>query len=125
IVISKVRPYRGAITIIDEDKKDLIGSGAFTVLRENSTYKKEIILLLFRTNIYKEWLLKWNVGTSYPVIKDEDILNLPIPLLPDSIQSTIADLLQKSIRHKKKSLELLNDAVKLVEKEIEKNIDNK
>lgn len=125
IVISKVRPYRGAITIIDEDKKDLIGSGAFTVLSEASYYKKEIILLLFRTKIYKEWLLKWNVGTSYPVIKDEDILNLPIPLLPDSIQSTIADLLQQSKKCKKKSLELLTDAVKLVENEIEKNIDNK
>ena len=80
---------------------------------------------MFRTAIYKDWLLKWNVGTSYPVIKDEDILNLPIPLLPDSIQCKIADLLQQSIDSKKKSQDLINDAVNLVEKEIEKNVGNK
>ena len=125
ILISKVRPNRGAITIIDIDTNDLIGSGAFTVLHEKTNYKKEIILLLFRTAIYKDWLLKWNVGTSYPVIKDEDILNLPIPLLPDSIQCKIADLLQQSIDSKKKSQDLINDAVNLVEKEIEKNVGNK
>ena len=93
-----------------------------------------IILSLFSLKIYT-FVPKFNIcnlklygksqSNKIAVIKDEDILNLPIPLLPDSIQSTIADLLQKSIRHKKKSLELLNDAVKLVEKEIEKNIDNK
>ena len=39
LLISKVRPYRGAVAIIDFDDERLIGSGAFTALRENSTYK--------------------------------------------------------------------------------------
>ena len=121
ILISKVRPYRGAVAIIDFEQEDLIGSGAFTVLQEKSTYKNETLQILFRTAVYKDWLLKWNVGSSYPVIKDEDILNLPIPILPDQIQTKIASLIQQSFECKAQSKQLLEDAKRMVEEEIEKN----
>ena len=121
ILISKVRPYRGAVAIIDFEQEDLIGSGAFTVLQEKSSYKKETLQILFRTAVYKDWLLKWNVGSSYPVIKDEDILNLPIPILPEQIQKKIASLIQQSFECKAQSKQLLEDAKRMVETEIEKN----
>lgn len=121
ILISKVRPYRGAVAIIDFEQEDLIGSGAFTVLQQKSSYMKETLQILFRTAVYKDWLLKWNVGSSYPVIKDEDILNLPIPILPESIQTKIASLIQQSFECKAQSKQLLEDAKRMVETEIEKN----
>lgn len=120
ILISKVRPYRGAVAIVDFEQNDLIGSGAFTVLHEKSDYKKETLQVLFRTQVYREWLLKWNVGSSYPVIKDEDILNLPIPILPPEIQSKIASLVQSSFVCRAESRRLLQNAKTLVEQEIEK-----
>lgn len=121
ILISKVRPYRGAVAIIDFEQEDLIGSGAFTVLQQKSSYMKETLQILFRTAVYKDWLLKWNVGSSYPVIKDEDILNLPIPILPEAIQTKIASLIQQSFECKAQSKQLLEDAKRMVEAEIEKN----
>ena len=120
ILISKVRPYRGAVSIIDFSASNLIASGAFTVLQEKSSFKKEVLQVLFRTSVYKDWLLKWNVGSSYPVIKDEDILNLPLPLLPESIQSLIAEKIQKSFDLRKQSKQLLEQAKRMVEEEIEK-----
>ena len=81
ILISKVRPYRGAVSIIDFEPQNVIASGAFTILRENGAIRKEVLSTLLRTPLYKDWLLKWNVGSSYPVIKDEDILNLTIPAI--------------------------------------------
>ncbi|MBO7598052.1 MAG: restriction endonuclease subunit S [Bacteroidales bacterium] len=120
ILISKVRPYRGAVAIINFDDNDLIGSGAFTVLRENGTYKKEVLQVLLRTDVYKDWLLKWNVGSSYPVIKDEDVLNLPIPIIPAKIQEEISSKIQKSFALKAESKRLLEQAKLMVEQEIEK-----
>lgn len=120
LLISKVRPYRGAVAIIDFDDEKLIGSGAFTVLHENSTYKKEVLQVLLRTQIYKDWLLKWNVGSSYPVIKDEDILNLPIPMIPLGIQKELAEYVQKSISLRNEAKQLLENAKIMVEREIEK-----
>ena len=53
--------------------------------------------------------------------KDEDILNLPIPILPEAIQTKIASLIQQSFEYKAQSKQLLEDAKQIVEAEIEKN----
>lgn len=115
ILISKVRPYRGAVSIIDFDDDKLIGSSAFIVLHEKTAYKKEVLQILLRTQVYKDWLLKWNVGSSYPVIKDEDILNLPIPLVPQNLQTEIAAYVQKSISLRNEAKQLLESAKLKVE----------
>jgi type I restriction enzyme S subunit len=119
LLISKVRPNRGAVTIINENIHNLVVSGAFTVLEEKSNYKKEVLFVLLRTPYYKDWLLKYNVGTSYPVIKDSDILNLLIPLIGDGIQQQIADLIDESFSLRRKSEKLLEEAKAMVEKAID------
>jgi type I restriction enzyme S subunit len=120
LLISKVRPYRGAISFIDFEADNLIGSGAFTVLQEKTEYKKEVLMIFLKSKFIKELLLRYNSGTSYPVIKDEDILNLQIPLIKSSIQKQIADKVQESHKLRKESKELLEEAKRKVEEEIEK-----
>lgn len=123
LLISKVRPYRGAISIINDDVENLVVSGAFTVLRSkpNSYFNIEVLKVLLRTPIYKDWLLQFNVGTSYPVIKDEDILDLPIPIINKDIQEKIASLIQESLEFKKDSEYLLEVAKIAIEIAIEVN----
>ncbi len=123
ILISNVRPYRGAVSIIDFEIENLIVSGAFTVLREkeNSKFSNEVLKVLLRTSIYKEWLLKFNVGTSYPVIKDDDVLQLPIPIISIETQKIITQKIQESQKLKKQSEHLLEVAKRAVEIAIEEN----
>ena len=120
LLISKVRPYRGAISFIDFEKENLLGSGAFTVLQEKTEYKKEVLMIFLKTVFIKELLLRYNCGTSYPVIKDENILNLKIPLIKPKIQKQIAEKIQESHKLRKESKELLEEAKRKVEEEIEK-----
>ena len=119
LLISKVRPNRGAVSIIQDDIRDLVVSGAFTVLEENTNYKKEVLFMLLRLEQYRELMLKYNVGTSYPVIKDEDVLNLPIPIIDEKIQQQIAGLIEESFRLRRESERLLREAMVMVEREIE------
>lgn len=121
LLISTVRPNRGAITIINTNEADLIVSGAFTVLRkkENSKINTQVLQVLLRTNIYKELLLKYNVGTQYPVIKDEDVLNLMIAILDNTIQNEIEDKIKESFKLKEESKQLLEVAKRAVEIAIE------
>ena len=123
IVISKVRPNRGAVSIIKDN--DLIVSGAFTVLREKkeNNIKIHTLQILLKITCYKELLLKYNVGTSYPTIKDDDILNLLIPIIDSSIQSQIETKIKESFRLKEKSKQLLDIAKRAVEIAIEKDED--
>lgn len=121
IIISNVRPYRGAVSIINSEEKDIIVSGAFTVLRKsnNSIFNNEVLKVLLRSSIYKDWLLQFNVGTSYPVIKDDDVLNLPIPYIETQTQQEIAALIEESYNLKKQSEDLLELAKRVVEVAIE------
>lgn len=125
LLVSTVRPYRGAVTIINTDEDDLIVSGAFTVLRkkENSNINTQVLQVMLRTNIYRELLLKYNVGTQYPVIKDEDVLNLMIPNIEDSIQLMVEEKIKKSFELKEESKKLLDLAKRAVEVAIEKSED--
>lgn len=123
LLVSKVRPNRGAISIIEEDYSNLVVSGAFAVLREKkeSNYRVETLKTLLRTPIYSDWLLKFNVGTSYPVITDEDILSLPIPIIKSNVQDEIASYIKQSMEYSKKAKELLEISIKAVEIAIDKD----
>ena len=121
IIVSTVRPNRGAVAILEDD--GLLVSGAFTVLREQGKYKKEVLQVLLRLPIYRDWLLRYNVGTSYPVIKDDDVLNMPIPLFEDTVQEEIAAKVQESFALRKQSKQLLEFAKQAVEMAIEEGED--
>ncbi|WP_394262182.1 hypothetical protein, partial [Moraxella boevrei] len=60
-------------------------------------------------------------GTSYPVIKDEDILNLPIPKIDAKIQTQIANYICQSNELREQATQLLAQAKSNVELEIENN----
>lgn len=122
LLVSTVRPNRGAVGIIESDMKDLIWSWAFTVLQQkNDSYLKEVLLIILRTPIYKELMLRYNIWTSYPVIKDIDVLNLPIPLIDSVLQSKISSLIISSHEALKLSKSLLEQAKNAVEVFVEKN----
>ncbi len=119
VIISKVRPYRGAIGIVDND--DFVGSGAFTVLGENGIINKETLMVFLRLKPLLDFSLKFNVGTSYPVITDEDILNFLLPKIIPEIQNQIKEKIIEMYETKKLSKSLLEIAKRGVEMAIEKN----
>lgn len=121
VIVSTVRPNRGAVSILEDD--NLLVSGAFTVLRQNSNYPKEILQILLRTEIYRDWLLKYNVGTSYPVIKDDDVLNMPIPLFNAKTEEKIIQMVKESQKSRRHSEQLLGYAKRAVETAIEQGED--
>ena len=63
-------------------------------------------------------------GSAQVELYPDDIANFIVPLLPSEIQTGIADLVLNSFECKKRSRQLLQDAVQLVEKEIE-NMENR
>ncbi len=119
LLVSKVRPYRGAVSIIRNHIDDLVVSNAFTVLREKGYYKKEVLFILFKIDVYKDWLLKWNVGSSYPVIKDEDILNMPIPNFSDEFQNEIYSYEVKRVECIFESDRILQNCINVINMAIE------
>ena len=128
LITSKVRPNRGATAILD-NHYGYIGSGAFVVLEEKKNINLETLMVYLKLKPIKELLLRYNTGTSYPTITDNDILKFPIPFVDKKIQKKISELVNMSAKEREKA-KLLLEKVKVAieifieqdEKEALKNI---
>lgn len=123
LIISKVRPTRGAIALISENCSDnFIASGAFSIFNIESPMK-EYLQIVLRSVVGKLQMERPTTGTSYPTITDQDVENLLIPILTKSTQQKIADLVCKSHSARQKSKDLLEQAKSKVEEMIEEKND--
>ncbi|MAJ97419.1 MAG: hypothetical protein CMI56_02275 [Parcubacteria group bacterium] len=120
LITSKVRPNRGATAILD-NHEGYIGSGAFTVLTEQESINLETLMVYLKTQPIRELLLRYNTGTSYPVITDADVLKLPIPLIDKSVQKKISELVSVSATERQEAKMLLEKAKRAVEIFVEKD----
>jgi type I restriction enzyme, S subunit len=118
--IAGYEPYSTRIGYIVEES-GYVGSGAFTVLREKRRINKETLLAFLHSKPLLAWSLKPNTGTSYPVIIDNDIFNLPIPLITESKQTEIQQKVTESFSLRKQSKYLLESAKRAVEIAIEQD----
>lgn len=124
LIISKVRPTRGAIGIIpNELSNNVICSSAFSVFNVESPLK-EFLYIAIRSIIGKLQMGRPTTGTSYPTIRDLDVEQIKIPVLNVEIQKKIASLIQQSHKSRKKANDLLEEAKRKVEDAIEHEIKN-
>jgi type I restriction enzyme S subunit len=120
LIASKVRPNRGAVAILDKHK-GYIGSGAFTVLKEIGRVPLEVLLVFLKSAPIRDLLLRYNIGTSYPVIRDEDILNLPLPVLDAKTTNTIVEKVAAARQQLSDAKHLIEQAKKAVEVFVERD----
>jgi restriction endonuclease S subunit len=121
ILISQVRPTRGAIAIIqDHLTHESICSGAFYVCTANDPEYREIIWLYLRSirNVFE----KYCGGTSYPTIDSRYISKFPVPLFDHALAQEIKALIRKSKSAKQESEQLLEQAKTRVEQLIEDSV---
>jgi restriction endonuclease S subunit len=89
ILVSKVRPNRGAITIVNE--KNVVSNG-FSILVPN--LMKVVPNYLFHCLAWNQSFLylmsRLASGSTYPTISDDDVLNYNIPLLSIDSQLQIS-----------------------------------
>jgi hypothetical protein len=118
ILISQVRPTRGAIAITDDTLlHPTVCSGAFYVCTVKDQCQREVIWLYLR--LIKAVFEKYCGGTSYPTIESNYIAKFPVPLFEKKLAGKIQDLVVQSKNAKKESQKLLDQAKTRVEQLIE------
>lgn len=119
LIVSKVRPTRGAIGVIPDDcLENGICSSAFVVLDASSPIR-EFLQVYLRSTIGRTLLEKPCKGTSYPTIDDIDVKALPIPTISTRTQERISELLSQSHLAWREAKALLEKAKRAVEIAIE------
>lgn len=118
ILISQVRPTRGAIAITDDElPHPTVCSGAFYVCTANEVSHREVIWLYLRC--MKSVFEKFCGGTSYPTIDSRYIARFPVPLFDAELANRIQQLVVQAKSALRESEQLLDQAKTSVEQLIE------
>jgi len=120
LIISKVRPTRGAIAIVpDYLTNNYLCSGAFSIFKIKSPIR-EYIQVFLRSKIGKVLLGHASTGTQYPTITDEDVKVIPIPDLSKNVMENISNKVFSAHVKRESAKALLEQAKHKVEDMIEK-----
>jgi len=110
ILLSKVRPTRGAITIIPDNLDDAVSSSAFYICRPREDFLSEFLFLYLRSDLALTQFGQPIAGSMYPTIKDEGVENILVPVIPKKEQTQIANLIKEYFILCKESRLLLDKA---------------
>ncbi len=119
VIISTVRTYLKAITLIESDDENLIASTGFAVLRPKEEILSEYLNYALRADYFITAVIRNSYGVSYPGINSTTLSALKI-LIPKSVTE------QKEIVNKIKiETASIDKAIAKAEKEIELIIEYK
>jgi type I restriction enzyme S subunit len=113
VIISTVRTYLKAITLIASEDKNLIASTGFAVLRAKSDIIPEFLNNVLHTSYFINSVTSNSYGVSYPAITATSLARLKI-----SIPPTIEEQ-KRIVEHIKTETKTLDIAISKAEREIE------
>jgi hypothetical protein len=110
ILVSNVRPNRGAVTLITDRNSGNLASSGFTLLRaiKAPKFSQEFLFAFIKTQYGKKQLMRRNRGSMYPAVVEADVLDIWIPQPEEVFEKAITKQI-KSI------LELHDEFFRLIE----------
>lgn len=109
IVVSTVRPTRGAVAVVPPALHNEIASTGFSIVRPHSSTNPFYLHFALRLEATREQLRKWSTGSSYPAILDEDVAKTLIPVPDEATQDQIAKRLMDLSRRRSEALARMDE----------------
>lgn len=119
LIISSIEGSLSSCALVEKEFDNSICSTGFFVLNSEKI-NSEALLILFKSLVIQELLQRGSKGTILTAISKTELEQIKIPLIKPSVQKQIAEKIQESHKLRKESKELLEDAKRKVEEEIEK-----
>ena len=86
VLVSTVRPERGAIAVVPSHLDGAICSTGFAVLRCRDVHPGALAWLL-KSKVVKKQMIRHNIGIAYPAIAEETCLHLALPASPEKMKN--------------------------------------
>ena len=119
VIVSSIEWSLSSCAVIEDEFDWWLCSNWFYVLNSNF-FNSECLLVLFKSNIIQTLLKKWCSWTILTAISKDELNKIKIPLINPQLQKEISDKIKESFKLRNESKELLEQAKKMVEDEIEK-----
>lgn len=114
VIISSVEGCLSSCAFITKEFDNCVASNGFYIIK-NPYINGETLLILFKSSLFQEYLRKFPTGTILTAISKDELQNILIPKIDPSIQTQIAQNIQKSFTLRTQSKILLQEAKEKVE----------
>jgi hypothetical protein len=93
MLVSNVRPNRGAVSLITERNAGSIGSSGFTLLRKrpDAGISQEFIFAFLKTDYGRNQLIRRNRGSMYPAVLQDDVFDIWIPKPSEKLAKQVTE----------------------------------
>lgn len=116
VLFSTVRTYMKNIAIVDKEIfNNQIASSGFTILRANDKMNYKYIYYYSISDVFLNPLNKLQTGSSYPAVRDSDVLSQKIPLPPLPEQHLIVQAIESRLSVADKLAESINESLQKAE----------
>ena len=119
VIVSSIEWSLSSCAVIEDEFDWWLCSNWFYVLNSDF-FNSECLLVLFKSKIIQTLLKKWCSWTILTAISKDELNKIKLPLINSWLQKKISDKIKESFRLRNESKELLEQAKKMVEDEIEK-----
>ncbi|EJV0955694.1 restriction endonuclease subunit S [Campylobacter coli] len=118
VIISSIEGSLSSCALITQEfDKHLVSTGFFVL--NSKLLNGETLLVMFKSQIFQEYLKKFPSGTILCAINKEELSKILIPKIDPTTQEKIAKYIQESFNLRKKSKQLLDNAKNKVEEQIQ------
>lgn len=122
VIISSIEGSLQSCALVQNDYNNALCSTGFYVINSDKI-NSETLLVLFKSEPMQNILKQNCSGTILTAINKTEFLNIPVPIIENTIQQKIAELVEESFSLKAQSEKLLEVAKRAVEMAIEENED--
>ncbi len=122
VIISSIEGSLSSCALVTSNYDNGLCSTGFYVINSDKI-NSQTLLVLFKSEVMQNILKQNCSGTILTAINKDEFLNIPIPIIDDSKQQQIAELIEESFALKKQSEQLLEVAKRAVEVAIEESED--
>ena len=118
MIVSRVEGSLEKVALVSKDFENSLASTGFFQFRPFKI-SPQVLLVLAKSLILQIQFKRECAGTILTAIPEKALTRFIIPILPDDIQQKISSLVQQSHQARQKAKQLLEEAKRTVEKEIE------
>lgn len=117
VIVSTVRPILNAVTLIEEESKNLVCSSGFAVLKARKV-EPEYLFVYLKSRPIVKLLDRLTTATMYPAVTVDDILNTRIYLGNENFRQEIKDRIVEAQKQLKQSKAFYSQAEDLLLQEL-------
>ena len=106
LLVSNVRPQRGAISLVSDDLDGSFASSGFTCVRPTSgAISSSVLFAWLRSDHVQRQLVRRSRNSMYPAVSPSDVLDVWVPTIPKALAERVESRVKLALEARREFLE--------------------